>query len=92
VNPGTPPHNPETPVRPGGEGGGEGQNPAQPTLPQTGVVAGLAGLTVLGGSALLGSGLALAAKKKKAAQTQSIEEFANQKYDDEYNEIFGAEQ
>ena len=59
---------------------GAGQSP--PTLPQTGVVAGLTGLTILGGSGLLASGLALA--KKKSGVKLSVNEILDQ----EYTEMF----
>jgi len=59
-----------------------------PTLPQTGVVAGLAGLVVLGGSALLTSGLVLASKKGKA-ESPSAKEASSQNIEDEYHEMFG---
>ena len=59
-------------------------NPTSGQLPQTGVVA--AGLTVLGGSALLGLGLVFAAKKKKPAAELPLEESLNQVYGKAFGE------
>ena len=60
------PLNPEASNSSAGQDGGEGQGVT--TLPQTGVIASLAGLVTLGGSALFVSGLILVSKKRKKAE------------------------
>jgi len=55
-------------------------------LPQTGAVAGMAGLAAVGGSALLTSGFALATKKRKGTDTPEVA--LDQMYNDEYGKMF----
>lgn len=53
-------------------------------LPDAGVVVGLAGLSALGGTALISSGVALASKKRKINMEKSLDESLNE----EYGEMF----
>ena len=73
----------ETPVRPGT---GTSSGSTGSTLPQTGAIA---GLSALGGSALLTSGLAAASKKKLRVEKLAAKDSLDKKFENEYNKIFG---
>ena len=80
-----PPRSPGQSETPDGQGANPRQlgTPSRPTLPQTGAVV---GLSVLCGTALAVSGLAVASKKKGKARKPSLE--LEESLDQEYNGMF----